>query len=414
MNNGRPLFILAGNAPYENRGCEAILRGTVNILRKFFRDPRFVCLSHFQSGDQYELQCLLETDDAIIHLDSCRLNKKKVLRNFWRPEMWSATYQNFFDKDAFYARAYKNMLNYLDESKAVLSIGGDNYSLDYGVPILFTALDNLVLKHKKPIILWGSSVGPFSAMPEYEHFMHKHLQKVTGILARESATIDYLESIGVSKNIYSVADPAFLMDAKPAEDKISIEKEAIGLNFSPLMAKYITDGNIELWTKLIAKLIVAIEKRTERRIYLIPHVTTPISNDYFIMKNALSKLPGKNNNVTLVPPEFNAAEIKWIISQMELFAGARTHSTIAALSSYVPTLSFAYSIKARGINRDLFGSKDYCLEPMELNAKTLCGRILHMLNEITEIKSDLKKRIPETQKAAMNAGAVLKQLTNDD
>ena len=45
MDKDRPLFILAGNGPYENRGCEAIVRGTVKILRNYFQDPSFLCVS---------------------------------------------------------------------------------------------------------------------------------------------------------------------------------------------------------------------------------------------------------------------------------------------------------------------------------------------------------------------------------
>jgi colanic acid/amylovoran biosynthesis protein len=53
------------------------------------------------------------------------------------------------------------MLPYLDDAAAVLSVGGDNYSLDYGVPKLFTDLDDIVLEKKKPLAIWGASVGPF-------------------------------------------------------------------------------------------------------------------------------------------------------------------------------------------------------------------------------------------------------------
>jgi len=67
--------------------------------------------------------------------------------------------------------------------------------------------------------------------------------------------------------------------------------------------------------------------------YLIPHVTNPTSNDYAFMQRALSQIKDRNSNIILVPPDYNAAETKWIISRMTLFAGARTHSTIAALSS---------------------------------------------------------------------------------
>jgi hypothetical protein len=35
-------FLLLGNASYLNRGCEAILRGTVKILRSAFGECRFV------------------------------------------------------------------------------------------------------------------------------------------------------------------------------------------------------------------------------------------------------------------------------------------------------------------------------------------------------------------------------------
>ena len=73
-----PTFILAGNGPYDNRGCEAIVRGTAKILRHYYKDPRFICLSHFQNDKQYQQQCIHETDEAITHLHSYRLNRSKI------------------------------------------------------------------------------------------------------------------------------------------------------------------------------------------------------------------------------------------------------------------------------------------------------------------------------------------------
>ena len=40
--NYKNKFVLVGNASNLNRGCEAILRGTVAILRKVFNDCLFV------------------------------------------------------------------------------------------------------------------------------------------------------------------------------------------------------------------------------------------------------------------------------------------------------------------------------------------------------------------------------------
>ena len=356
MDEERPLFILAGNGPYTNRGCEAIVRGTTKILREHFKDPRFLCITHIQSEEQFLKQCQKEIDPAITHLHSHRLNKKQAVRDFWRPETWLYAYRHLFDTASFKYHVYREMLPYLDDAAAVLSVGGDNYSLDYGVPRLFTGLDDIVLEKGKPLAIWGASVGPFDSMPEYEGYMSRHLREVPGIFARESVTIDYLKSIGVTENVCPVADPAFVMDpVKPEgiEDVLPLDEEAIGLNLSPLMAKYVTGGDLKAWASKAASIIEGVTKTTEMPVYLIPHVTNPGSNDHEFMQRALSLIKDRNGNITLVSPGYNAAETKWIISRMALFAGARTHSTIAALSSGIPTLSFAYSIKAQGINRDI-------------------------------------------------------------
>lgn len=144
--------------------------------------------------------------------------------------------------------------------------------------------------------------------------------------------------------------------------------------------------------------------------YLIPHVTNPGSNDHEFMQRALSLINDKKDNIILISPKYNAAETKWIISQMTLFAGARTHSTIAGLSSGVPTLSFAYSIKAQGINRDIFGHTDYCMEPTNLEAEAVASRVTAMLDESAALRNDLAGRIPGIQKAALSAGMELKHL----
>jgi polysaccharide pyruvyl transferase WcaK-like protein len=56
-----------------------------------------------------------------------------------------------------------------------------------------------------------------------------------------------------------------------------------------------------------------------------------------------------------VPGNIGARQVKWVISKCRYFIGARTHATVAAFSTGVPTISIAYSKKARGINRDIFG-----------------------------------------------------------
>ncbi len=127
------------------------------------------------------------------------------------------------------------------------------------------------------------------------------------------------------------------------------------------------------------------------------------------MQRALSLITEKDENITLVPPTCNPAETKWIISRMAFFAGARTHTTVAALSSGAPTLSFGYSIKAQGINRYIFGHTNYCLEPKDLAVEAVVDRMSSMLDETAAIKRDLIERIINVQREALNAGIILRQ-----
>ncbi|KKH94968.1 polysaccharide pyruvyl transferase [Methanosarcina sp. 1.H.T.1A.1] len=406
--NERPTFILAGNGPYENRGCEAIVRGTVKALRHYYKDPSFICVSFFHSNEQYKRQCEQEFDEKIIHK---RANQRAKLFDL----NWSVyRILKVIEPEIFKNWTYKEMLPYIKDCHSVLSLGGDNYSLDYGIPERFTILDDIAIENRKSIVIWGASVGPFDKLPKYEQYIISHLQKVNGIFARESSTIKYLKEKGVTQNIYKVGDPAFLMDAiepKELDNKIKIEEGSIGINFSPLMAKYVTGGDLKKWTNLASEIIIHVSEKTYRKIYLIPHVTSPLPNsDYEFLKSVQKITKIDKNKLILIPPKYNAAETKWIISKMFLFAGARTHSTIAALSSCIPTLSFAYSIKAKGINNDIFANENYCLNPEDLNAELVNRKIELLIENNTQIREYLQLKIPEIKKEALDAGKYLLQV----
>lgn len=406
--NESPTFILAGNGPYENKGCEAIVRGTVKILRYYYKDPSFLCVNHFQNNEQFEKQWINEYDKAIIH--------RKTYRNTYNifSQKWTFQFvKRKFSPRRYIKEVYREMLPTIKGAEAVLSIGGDNYSLDYGIPKIFTGLDDLTLENRKPIIIWGASVGPFDRIPKYERYMKKHLQHVTGIFAREPATVEYLKKIGISENVYEVSDPAFLMEASEPklEKKIELEEESIGINLSPLMAKYVSNGNMELWINTASQIIEKIAKEADNKLYLIPHVTNSDSNDYLFLKEVQARINVAQERVFVIPPIYNASETKWIISKMKFFAGSRTHSTIAALSSHIPTLSFAYSIKAKGINKDIFGHETYCMSPEKLSPDIVAEKISLMLEESKEIRSELKASIPKVEKKAILAGKILQEIT---
>jgi colanic acid/amylovoran biosynthesis protein len=78
---------------------------------------------------------------------------------------------------------------------------------------------------------------------------------------------------------------------------------------------------------------------------------------------------------------------------------------IAALSSGVPTVSIAYSVKACGINRDLFGSQETVLQARNLSARTLRESLERLVQQEDALRDLLEQRLVESQLAARAAAA---------
>jgi polysaccharide pyruvyl transferase WcaK-like protein len=399
-----PVFILAGNGNYENRGCEAITIGTVEIIREYYKNPKFIAISFFQNNEQYLKQKKNELDEKISHF-RVKIDSKNIFNRAAKVFI-----PNINPKIGEKIK-HKELLKYLDGSTAVINLAGDSYSLDYGSIRFFADIDDTVIKNKKPIIFWGASIGPFIKNSSLENFMKKHLKKITAIFARETETIQYLSSIGIENNVYHVADPAFAMKPKkPKGINFPIEKNSIGVNLSPLMARFVMDGNISMWEKRAKKIIEKILDVMPNNLYLIPHVTRINNNDYLFLKDIYESIEDSKKNIFLIPPSYNAMEMKWIIGQLDLFVGARMHSTIAALSSYVPTLSLSYSIKSKGLNNDVFGHQNYLLDAGENTSDNIVKKMKIILENSKEIKGELRKKIPEMEKRSKRSGKYLKDI----
>jgi colanic acid/amylovoran biosynthesis protein len=79
----------------------------------------------------------------------------------------------------------------------------------------------------------------------------------------------------------------------------------------------------------------------------------------------------------------------------------------------VPTLSFAYSIKAHGLNQDIYGGQEFCLKPAELTPSVVTERLVFMLANWVPIRARLANRIPDVIADAYKAGPVLRRALED-
>jgi colanic acid/amylovoran biosynthesis protein len=146
---------------------------------------------------------------------------------------------------------------------------------------------------------------------------------------------------------------------------------------------------------------------------LIPHVA-PLNgdggnNDELFLAEVAAMLPGHGGRLGVVPSGMNACQLKYVIGHCRLFIGARTHATIAALSGGVPTVSIAYSVKARGINHDLFGHENYVLPTARLSVVTLEQSLRRLLREEQAIRQQLSSRMPQWARMGRESAVVFSE-----
>jgi polysaccharide pyruvyl transferase WcaK-like protein len=292
-------------------------------------------------------------------------------------------------------------------SDVVISVGGDNFSEDYGSPKLFFEALHYAKRLGKKTVIWGASIGPF----------HKDVEQWVAILndcdlitAREDKTVEYLKTIGCTNNVKLVSDPAFCMAAtEPIGFNIpkQADKITVGIGISDLIPRYKVSR--ERYYKIFSEFVEYLAIQQKANVILVPHVINPEIEycDDFRACHELMKLLPSNDLCSVLPKNFNATELKYCISQCDYFIGARTHSTIAGLSMCVPTGSIGYSVKAIGINMDMLGSCEYVLSHLNLSLQSLIGLFEKMKTNQLAIVQKLKNEVPRAKSRALQAGQYL-------
>ncbi|MCX6966280.1 MAG: polysaccharide pyruvyl transferase family protein [Verrucomicrobia bacterium] len=405
------VLILHGGPYIENRGCEAILRGTMEILRHEFGSAALAKVSVDASPKIVAAQNATESDPCIDSFPMAGGGPR------WSADWWMGQFNRRFGT-SFYPQ-FRVLKKPAKGASVALQIGGDHYSLDYGRPIGFMAMDRYVRSLGLPVVIWGASVGPFDADPTFAPKIFDHLRSLSAIFVRESDSYNYLRAHGVVDNVHLMADPAFMMKpVEPSFEKIgfALPEGAIGINLSPMVAFYRSKNpaavDLKEWLGFCVALIKSVAT-LQRPILLIPHVSSvdPGNDDFGLLHTLCKAVAGEVAvPVQVLPDGLNAAELKWIIARCAVFAGARTHSTIASLSSHVPTLSIGYSLKAKGINRDIFGHLDYCVHVSDLTVEKFTEGVQNLLTNESALRAHLQSRVPELQARALSAGAVLRKI----
>lgn len=370
-------IVIYSNGSAGNHGCEAITRGTIALLEK---ENNFIVQSLQPEDDiRYGLNELAEIRPAVGSV-------KKNLR-FLQAYLKLKTAGTYTDMDGLgYIAGIQRAAK---DAKIALSVGGDNYC--YPGTEIYGWLNREYHKYGFKTVLWGCSVEP-SRVPEIAEDMARY----DLIVARESITFEALSK--VNPNTILSPDPAFFMEPIECElDERLRSGNVIGINISPVIISAETTSGMAY--KNYRDLISYILKNTDSYIALIPHVVWTSNDDRTVLQKLYEDFD-RDPRLILVG-DHSAPELKYIISKCRMFIGARTHATIAAYSSCVPTLVVGYSVKARGIARDLFGTEENYVLPVQqlTNPEQLTDAFVWLKTHEETIHTHLTAYMPEYLKS---------------
>lgn len=357
-----------------NRGCEAITKATAFLLG--FPAGQIEVLSRNMTLDKRLGLAICATLLPIPSATFCWRVRRKFLHLLCGNVKKT--------QDFTYKHLYASFLERMATGDVMLSTGGDMMCYDNN-EVIYT---NEYL-HDKGIrtILWGCSIGKENLTPEkletLEHF--------SLIYARESLTAEMLQGLGL-KNVMLCPDPAFILEPEMCSLPDAFQKDVVGLNLSNYVLG--KEGLNTPFGKEIVKLVKYILTQTKLDILLVPHVMWKGQDDRLTAAAVQEHFKDESRISVLDSDKLNYCQLRYVISHCRYFVGARTHAVISAYSTYVPALALGYSVKSKGIAKDLGLSERLVVDSKHCTSGMLLDSFKYLMKTENDIRSYLQEVIP--------------------
>lgn len=373
----------------ENHGCEALVRTVCEL----FKEEDIILYSEMPQQDlHYGIQQFADVKSA-------KNVYSKLSPSFIKAYYSLKKKNDYFSIDIL---PYRKTIKEFRTGDIEISVGGDIYCYD-DYP-KYIQLHQMICQRGCKTILLGCSLNEkLFNDPKFVEDMKSY----DYISARESLTYELLKKAGL-KSIGLSPDSAFTLPKEEVQLPSNfIENNTVGINVSPLVMEREQEDNVLLDN--YRNLIAYILNKTDYAVALIPHVIWSGNDDRSILNKLYDEF--KKSERIVVIQDCNCMQLKGYIAKCRFFVGARTHATIAAYSTEVPTLVVGYSIKSRGIAKDIFGREENYVIPIEQikEENKLTQAFIWLQENENHIREHLKKRMPQYIKDAENVKEKIKE-----
>lgn len=307
----------------------------------------------------------------------------------------------------------------IDSCDAVLDVsGGDSFSDIYGLK-RFSGVHlpkQIALLRGKPLLLMPQTYGPFRDS-HVRSRAKAATQRAAMAWARDSNSFEELKRLVAplyATEVYREGvDMAFSLPTREPMGRLAPALSSwlsesprtaplVGINVSgliyndPARAKsnyhFVAD-----YRSVVLRFVTQLLERTTARVILISHVMDRpghYESDIEACQCVAESLPvGAADRVMVAPIDLDQSEAKWLISGLDWFCGTRMHSTIAALSSGVPTAAIAYSDKTRGVFATC-GVADQVFDPRTIDTDGVIAGLWTAYENRSAVRATLLCHLP--------------------
>lgn len=343
-----------------NKGCEALSYSFLSMLNNTFADAKI----------------------TIYNFSNCGLGEvPKYFHNF------------DFVRVPLKIRDYSfNMIRHIIKCDVVFDITmGDSFSDIYSKEV---CLSNIRFKTLAEIFSRNYVLLPQTYGPFYDKKVLRRaimiLKKAGTVFCRDALSSDYLKEKCKVTNAKIITDIAFTLPYDQKAFDFDPKTFHLGINISGLLWRGgFTENNqfgLKLdYRKYINFLIKYFGEKPEISVHLIPHVIDVENDAYDDDYKVCHQILNDYDSLHLAPEFRTPMEAKSYIANMDFFIGARMHSTIAAISSGVPTIPVSYSRKFEGLYGNL--GYDYVLSARILSTNEAISKTV----EWVEKRDDLRQ-----------------------
>lgn len=272
--------------------------------------------------------------------------------------------------------------------------------------LYYISIIRLALLFRKKVLIYSQGIGPINSKFNRE-LTAGTLQKVSSIVVRDESSKEFLEEIGVKKEIIVTADP--VLRIKPAELDIGkkiLENEGLIKSDDDKLVVGFAIRERNLQSDFMDELTNAIRKLVNEKNAKVVLIPFHFSEDRLVIDELARRLTDVENSVFCLHQKYLTDEMLSIVGNLDMLVGVRLHSLIHAAIMGIPLIGISYDPKVNSFLKSIgtkaissiydFACDDFIVEFESImqNRREFCDKVdknVERLKQMLDINEEIIK-----------------------